>query len=179
MNVKPTPSEQQSFYQTGHTKPPKNYRGPICYILMLLILLSGTCNALGFQPSAAAQSEYAEATPLSFSPTETPESADRAMVTDAQQYSLGLFGQSVSQMEQVYYRIPKGLCITEVCPDSDAASLGIRPGDVLLRINNLPISDYDSLQSAVCSSDGEVVELVIYRSGQQFTLQILVDEATE
>ena len=179
MNVKPTPSEQQSFYQTGHTKPPKNYRGPICYILMLLILLSGLFNALGGPPPLAVQPEYADATPLSFSPTEMPESTGSAMATTAQRYSLGLFGQSVSQMEQVYYRIPKGLCITEVCPDSDAASLGVRPGDVLLRINNLPISDYDSLQSAVLSTEGELVELVIYRSGQQFTLQILVNDVTE
>jgi len=94
--------------------------------------------------------------------------------------TLGLSGQAISSLEQVYYRIPKGLWITEVDPDSDAAAHGIRPGDVLLRINNRPISDAAGLQSAVLSTAvGELAEVVIYRSGRQITVQILVGEATE
>ncbi len=92
----------------------------------------------------------------------------------------GLSGQAISALEQVYYRIPKGLRITEVDPDSGAAAQGIRPGDVLLRINSRPISDAASLQAAVLSTNvGELAELVIYRSGRQITLQVLVGEAME
>ena len=92
--------------------------------------------------------------------------------------SLGISGQTVSGFEQLYYRLPQGIYITQVDEASDAAAKGIAPGDILLQLGNTRIIGTDSLQSALYAQEaGDVVTVIIYRSGRQYSLEITLGQS--
>ena len=91
---------------------------------------------------------------------------------------LGLEGQMISQFFQHYYRLPSGMMITYVDPDSAAAALGIREGDILLYLNGQRITDLDVYQEIVNSLEvDEAVSAMIYRSGKEYELSLTVGES--
>ena len=90
---------------------------------------------------------------------------------------LGIEGESLSIFYQHYYRLPEGLYITAVEPGSDADTKGIERGDILLKINGTHITTPDQLSSLLYSCEvGEVVTVIIYRSGYQYELQLTIAE---
>lgn len=91
---------------------------------------------------------------------------------------IGIIGEGVSSFYQLYYRLPAGLYITEVDPDSDAAGKGIVTGDILLSVGDQRITTNEELVSALVSYDvGDTVRIVIYRSGRQYAADITLHEA--
>ena len=94
--------------------------------------------------------------------------------------SLGISGESISRVYQMYYRLPNGLLINYVEPGSSADQVGIEIGDVLLRVNNTSVSSNDELESALYSyAPGDTVNLVIYRNGKQYSVSVTLGEAKE
>lgn len=91
---------------------------------------------------------------------------------------LGVSVQQLSAFDQMYYRLPSGLYVTEVEPNSDAAAQGLVPGDILLSLDNQRLTDTDTLQQILYSHNaGDTVKLVIYRSGVQYSLDLILSEA--
>ncbi len=91
--------------------------------------------------------------------------------------TLGITGDALSSFYQYYYRMPAGLYITQVEEESDAKNLGIAPGDILMAIDEQRITDMDSLNSVLYNHQvGDVVTAVIYRSGQQYNLELTLEE---
>ena len=92
--------------------------------------------------------------------------------------SLGLSVQEISSFDQLYYRIPQGLYITEVVQDSDAAVKGLMPGDILLRFDDQPVTNVDALQQLLYAHNAQdTVPIVIYRNGKQYALRLTLQEA--
>jgi serine protease Do len=92
--------------------------------------------------------------------------------------SLGISGQEISAFEQMYYRLPQGIYITEVASSGGAATAGINAGDILLQFDGQRVTNTDELKSLLFTHNaGDTVSVVIYRSGQQYTLQVTLDEA--
>ena len=92
--------------------------------------------------------------------------------------ALGIYGEGVSSFYQHYYRMPAGLYITQVDLNSDAASHGIIPGDILLSVNNTRISTMDDLNNAIYNyTPGESVTVVFYRQGFQYQLDLVLGES--
>jgi len=92
--------------------------------------------------------------------------------------SFGFTGEAVTVFHQVYSHLPKGIYITEVIPDSDAAQKGLSAGDILLAIDNTRITNTDTLNSLLYfHQPGDVVNVIIYRSGRQYSLELMIDEA--
>lgn len=92
--------------------------------------------------------------------------------------TLGLKGDSISLFDQYYYRWPAGLFLTEVEENSDACLKGIEPGDILLSINDQPITSQDALEEALYSLNvGDSVEVEIYRNGTQHQITLTLTEA--
>ena len=90
---------------------------------------------------------------------------------------IGLEGESVSSFYQYYYHMPSGLYITHVETGSDAHEKGIEYGDILISINNERITDMDSLNTVLYAHDaGDTVNVVIYRSGKQYSLTLTLHE---
>ena len=91
---------------------------------------------------------------------------------------LGVSVQQLSAFDQMYYRLPSGLYVTEVEPNSDAAAKGLVPGDILLSLDDQRLTDTDTLQQLLYGHNaGDKVKLVIYRSGAQYAVELTLNEA--
>ena len=59
-----------------------------------------------------------------------------------------------------------GVVVTEVQPDSVAANAGIRPGDVIKRVNGKEVASIDSVRSALTTqSNGKPALVMVSRQG--------------
>ncbi len=91
--------------------------------------------------------------------------------------TLGIVGETLSNFDQIYYRLPAGLYITDVAPDSYAEYYNIVPGDILMALDDTRITDMDSLNSVLYTHQvGDVVTAVIYRAGQQYKVDLTLTE---
>jgi len=91
--------------------------------------------------------------------------------------TLGISGDALSSFYQYYYRMPSGLYITQVDKGSYAEYYGISPGDILLAIEDERITDMDSLNTFLYNHQvGDVVTAVIYRGGQQYSVELTLTE---
>ena len=92
--------------------------------------------------------------------------------------SLGLSFQELSFLYQQMYHLPQGLYISEVADGSSAEALGISPGDVLLAFDGTRVADMDTLRSLLYQHEaGDVVEIIVYRGGTQYQLELKLDQA--
>jgi predicted metalloprotease with PDZ domain len=70
-----------------------------------------------------------------------------------------------------------GVMVMEIEPMGAAQAAGVQPGDYLLRVGDIPVSDPDfgaRYRARYARNDGETVPLVIRRSGEERTLQLPV-----
>ena len=92
--------------------------------------------------------------------------------------NIGFSGKSITSFDQMYYRFPKGIYITQVDSASDAAQKGIVSGDILLQFEDTRVSDTETLESLLYSHNaGDLVDIIIYRNGKQLALTITLGEA--
>ena len=92
--------------------------------------------------------------------------------------TLGIWGEGVSSFYQHYYRMPAGLYIGEISPDSDAATKGLVIGDILLAINEIRITSMEDLENTLFNlTPGETVTAIIYRYGTQYQVDLVLSEA--
>ena len=91
--------------------------------------------------------------------------------------TLGISGEGLSSFYQHYYRMPAGLYITQVSQSSEAYEKGVEEGDLLLSINDTPVTSMDDLKSTIFSCEvGQTVQVAIYRGGQQYLLELTLEE---
>ena len=91
--------------------------------------------------------------------------------------SLGFTGSAVSSFDRLYYRLPQGIYITAVTEGSDADQKGIIAGDILLALDNVRITDEDTLNTALYSYNaGDTVTALIYRRGVQQTVTLVLEQ---
>ena len=92
--------------------------------------------------------------------------------------TLGLSCEALSSMYRHYYRLPEGLYINAVEKGSPAAEAGISPGDVLISIDGTAVIDIDTYHSILYSHKvGDTVQVVVYRSGREYALTLILAEA--
>ena len=81
---------------------------------------------------------------------------------------IGLTGQNVTQELTDRTGIPKGLLVTAVEPDSPAMLAGIKEYDILIRINDRPVSTMKDYQRIVSSLEpDENVSVIAMRKGAE------------
>ena len=91
---------------------------------------------------------------------------------------LGITGEGISDFYQFYYRLPKGLFITEVASGSSAEKAGLEAGDILISIDNTHITSSQALETVLYGYvPGDTIQAVVYRSGRQYNVTLTVDEA--
>ena len=91
--------------------------------------------------------------------------------------TLGLEGEPLSTFYQHYYRLPAGLYITHVDSGSDAQVKGIENGDLLLSVDNQRLTTMEELKAILFDRTvGDSVEVIIYRNGQQYRVQLTLGE---
>ena len=90
---------------------------------------------------------------------------------------IGFTGTAISTFYQFYYRMPAGILITEVDPQSDAAAQGLHRGDILMSLNGKAVTTLDILEEIVyASSVGDALKATIYRDGREFAVTITIGE---
>ncbi len=62
--------------------------------------------------------------------------------------------------------------IGKVLPNSPAERAGLKPGDVILKINGVEITRWEQVVRTIGESNGKEVELLILRNGKQLTLKV-------
>ena len=91
--------------------------------------------------------------------------------------TLGLEGEPLSTFYQHYYRLPAGLYITHVDSGSDAQVKGIENGDLLLSVDNQRLTTMEELKAILFDRTvGDSVEVIIYRAGQQYRVELTLGE---
>lgn len=167
--------QEPSTYQTGSTQPPKSYMGVILVLLGLVIFLGGIATALGltnirlFQALTAQTETASNAVGFSY--------ADSGEVTgQAEQTGLGFCGEAVSEFWHTYHQLPRGIFIQSVDENSEAALLGVLPGDILIRVNDTPITTVEELNTLLAQVEGETVCVVLYRNEGELVLQLPINE---
>ena len=91
--------------------------------------------------------------------------------------TLGLTGEPLSTFYQHYYRLPAGLFITYVERGSDAYRKGVEDGDILMSINDTRVTTMEDMKAAIYNLEvGETVQTIIYRSGQQYQVELTLTE---
>lgn len=91
--------------------------------------------------------------------------------------TLGIQGETLSSFYQYYYRFPAGMLITHVEPGSYAHYYGIESGDILMAINDTPITSMDEMNAVLWNHQvGDVVTVYIYRNGRQASVELTLTE---
>ena len=92
--------------------------------------------------------------------------------------TMGITGEGVSVFYQRYYRLPAGLYITEVEPDSCSALVGIQYGDILISVDDMRIGSMEDLNTVLYNHQvGDSVNAIIYRAGRQYSVTLTLTES--
>ena len=91
--------------------------------------------------------------------------------------TLGIEGETLALFYQHYYRLPAGLYITEVNRSSDAYAKGVDKGDILISIGQERITSMNEMKAAIYNYEVcNTVQVIIYRGGQQYQLELQLTE---
>lgn len=175
-----------STYQTGSTTPPKSHSGIIAALLVLVIVLCGVVTVLGITnvrlfhqlDNQTLETDL----PITFS-ADRYASSFRGLKTDAQEKTagacglLGLDGESVPQLYQLYYHLPQGFYITFVLPDCAADTAGLQPGDIITAVNDQAVTGPQELAEALQALNDTRVTLNIYRGTRKFQVELPLEKA--
>lgn len=164
MKKQKLPNEYADSYSTGEVQPPKGHRGLITVLLLLVIFLGGLVSALSFwgiqlfqQLQAQENASVSFIADMRLSEEEEAENENLFQVPD-----LGIEGYFLSAFDRRYFNMPPGFYITAV---EDPLS-GLRPGDLLIKVDNTQITDAGALFSALgAHGPGAMLSLDVYRNG--------------
>ena len=120
--------DQQSFYQTGYTQPPKSYQGIIALLLIIIVILGSITTILGLlniHLFRKLSTKPEDVTSLHFAQMANAENQESGNAN-----TLGLTVKTLSTFDQKFYHLPQGVYITSVIPDSSAGKQGVLPGDI-------------------------------------------------
>ena len=167
---------EHETYRTGSTNPPKKSGCLFAFLLMAAIFFIGIFSVLGAfnfrlwrRIEISAPNETVSI--VVSDPLEDTIPAQAAKICEGN--PLGITVESISLVYQMYYNLPNGLHITYIEPGSVADRAGIELGDILLSVENVPVTSNDELENALCSYTlGDTIQLVIYRNGQQVSIHV-------
>lgn len=89
---------------------------------------------------------------------------------------LGIKGYDVTSQMSELYDMPAGICIQSVIPDSPAEAAGLTPGDIITKINNIPLQSIQQLKSILQGlSSGDEIEISIKRPDGEDYIELSLD----
>lgn len=164
-------------YQTGRTQPPKRYGGLVAFLIGLVILLSGISTALSIMNLKLYwKLNTVETTPqVAFSRSDEVPQPTEAVHEEVKmlQEHLGISGTVIPDVYQRYYKLPKGIYVSQVASGSEAQEKGLVAGDIITKIGGKEIRDSLVLDIwATGMEPGDVVKLTVYRSGTELDLTL-------
>ena len=92
--------------------------------------------------------------------------------------TLGLSVRELSSAERQFYRLPAGLLVTQVETGSNAHSVGLDAGDILVQLDRTDVTTQEALTSVILKHQvGDSLNAIIYRGGKYYTVQLTLEES--
>jgi serine protease Do len=101
--------------------------------------------------------------------------------TFAQNRSIGIFGESLGQEEQLaeFFGVKSGILIRSVVQGSAAEKAGIKAGDVLTRIDDTTVSSPSEISSALrAAGSKKTFTVTVVRNKREMTLSVTLEAGT-
>ena len=101
--------------------------------------------------------------------------------TFAQNRSIGIFGESLGQEEQLaeFFGVKSGILIRSVVKGSAAEKAGIKAGDVLTRIDDTVVSSPSEISSALLAAGSKrTFTVTVVRNKKEIALTVTLEAAT-
>ena len=87
---------------------------------------------------------------------------------------------SMTEEEAALYRVPRGVLIRFVEPDSIAAKTGIKSGDILLSANGISITSLEELDSWESTQYiGDTAVICVFRGGAACEINVVFSDTAE
>ena len=160
------------YYGTG--RQPKTQRSYVGLAVTLIVVLL-TASAIPFViPRFLQKQEPAE---------RTAPQAERNLTLpqeDEPQQEAAVCGMLICELDEAqqrYWNLPNGVIVGQVEENSTAAAAGVLPGDVIVRIGDAaPDCAEDCRDLLTAYSDGEQVDIELYRSGEEIEVELTFGE---
>lgn len=95
------------------------------------------------------------------------------MSNDKERAYLGIHGADVPEEAAEELGIPQGTYVKEIEMDSPAMEAGIQSGDVVIRVNETPITTYNELLTVLHNANPEdVLTFVLMRQGREMSAEV-------
>lgn len=94
---------------------------------------------------------------------------------------LGIKGMEMSAdiAKAFNLNVQRGAFVSEVLPNSGSAKAGIKSGDVIVSLNDKPLSSFAELRSRIATTEpGAKVKLGLLRDGKPLTVEVTLDKST-
>ena len=90
---------------------------------------------------------------------------------------LGIEVESYSTFYQRFYRVPKGVYVTDVQAGSPAEAADLRIGDIILTADGSAVTDMDALNTQLYThAPGDSMTFSVYRNGRQGEVTVTLEE---
>jgi S1-C subfamily serine protease len=109
-----------------------------------------------------------------------PQLIETGKVTHTGRAAMGIqmTGVDATLAAQNNLSVTAGVLIAGVAANSPAAAAGLKPGDVIMQIGKLAVTDVAAFADALLTMNpGEVVAVSIYRGKEQLTIKVTLGEA--
>ena len=91
---------------------------------------------------------------------------------------LGIQGVDVPEFYQFYYRLPAGVYVNAVEEGSDAYAKGIQVKDIILALDDYRIESTEDIETVLYNyKPGDRVNVVVYRAGRQYQVELVLSES--
>lgn len=178
---------EANTYRTGSTTPPKSYSGLVAILLVLVVFLAGLVSILSVLNirlfSAFYETQQTENVPLALEIGEDQQNnllaVDDEPLSASDNKSIGIVGDQITSAYQQHFGLPAGLFITYVEENSTAHRQGLQEGDILISLENTPITEVNSLTAFLEQKNlGDQCEAVVYRrdTDEHFTVTLTIEE---
>lgn len=94
---------------------------------------------------------------------------------------LGIKGMEMSAdiAKAFNLNVQRGAFVSEVLPNSGSAKAGIKSGDVIVSLNDKPLSSFAELRSRIATTEpGTKVKLGLLREGKPMIVEVTLDKST-
>ncbi|HIA0231819.1 serine endoprotease DegQ [Enterobacter cloacae] len=94
---------------------------------------------------------------------------------------LGIKGMEMSSdiAKAFNINVQRGAFVSEVLPNSGSAKAGIKSGDVIVSLNDKPLSSFAELRSRIATTEpGAKVKLGLIRDGKPLNVEVTLDKST-
>ena len=154
-------------YQTGSTAPPKHRKGIVAFLLSATILICSVSTVLSLMRINLLQKVMLQ--------TQKQKCVMAFMVpeptTGDEENSLQIMAQPLNAFWRSYRKLPQGLYV------SQSQGQPLRSGDIILRVEQTPVTDWEMLSTLLEEYDaGDKITVVVQRDGEQLQLELTIYE---